>query len=246
MGFDGDVIVEVQFGVEIRPPPFINIMRRARELQSAKVELAKDHTPKSAFDLYTVVSTKAEMAQLVDALDPDDVLLTGVPGICAPVLPDQDELARWDDDIVDDTCNGGDLESGVRELVCFRSDELDDVLDDLLPPDHRLCFLWDSAGDDDVYMRLVVKDAKVQGCRSVRGWKYADSWGNYIEVFKLHKMDDALKYSKRAKVDLGTLPSLSVEEEAQARSDIAKVVRLFGLQVVEAPAWSVMVKEYGG
>lgn len=188
-----------------------------------------------------------ELCGLVDTLAPDDPLFSAVP--------DRNEIADddWDDDDVNDACfYGGDVERGVRELVLFKTNELDKLLDTMLPPNHRLAFLWDSAGDDDpsdCYMRIAVRGAEVTAVRSLRGWKYADGWENAIRVFDVDAPAEVVAIAKAERVKLTTadaMPTLSVEEEAQARSDMAKVAKLFGLEAVGRPAWKVMVKHCGG
>ena len=242
MGFDADIIVSLEYACEFRAPPFVNLMRRGRELQAAAAAVAKGSSPVATRALYTPVSSKHELCELVDRLDPEDLFLTA--------LPDHDELGDMDDDEVEDMCNNqGAIESGVRELVHFETEELNKLLDAVLPPDHRLEFVWDAIDDDDpsaCYMRIAVRGAEATEVRSLRGWKHADDWENYVRVIDVRAPADVVDIAKSENVKMDALPALSMEEEAQARSDMAKVFKLFGLAAVGAPAWKVMVKHYGG
>jgi hypothetical protein len=249
MGFDADIIVALEYACEVRAPPFVNLVRRGRDLQAAAAAVVTGRAPAPTRALYAPIETKQELGELIDKLAPDDVIITGVPNLGWPVLPNREELEDMDDDDVGGACHGGDIESGIRELVLFKTNELDKLLDSILPPNHRLMFLWDSVGEDDpleCYMRIAVRGAETTAVRSLRGWKHADEWENAIRVVDVRAPTDVVGIARSEKVKIDALPALSMEEEAQARSDMANVVKLFGLEAVGTPAWKVMVKHYGG
>ena len=243
MGFDADENVVVELSVKVKNPGFFRIWFY-KNVTLPRLERAKaigNHLSRKAaaspppVSIYEIPLSSVSVEELKATLDdPDD----------ADVL---EGMSACSDDDVCDMLSGGEAEDQIREHVHFGETV------DLMPSMMNVEFDWTSISwpSKSGAERLTVRSKKaIFASRAYRGWHWCDELdGGFFEVEDADNEAEAIRLATAGeglKIDASAYTFMSIEEEAAARSEIDRVVKLFGFETVGQIGWKVVRAISGG